>query len=112
MPPILVHVAENEALAEILKDVLRRQGIDAAVTGPNGSYRPFPTAWVDVDGGRGHECEVWIADDQQRQQAEAIVREFVSGAREPAGQQWRCPKCGEMIEPQFTACWKCGRGGR
>src|SRR5262245_29720579 len=20
---------------------------------------------------------------------------------------WKCPKCGEQIEPQFDSCWKC-----
>lgn len=108
MPPVLVHVAENAALAEILKDVLGQHGIEAVVTGPNGSYRPFPTAWIDVEGGSGHECEVWIAHDEQREQAEAIVRDFTSGAPPPAGETWRCPRCGEQMEPQFTTYWKCG----
>jgi rubrerythrin len=21
---------------------------------------------------------------------------------------WRCPSCGELVEGQFQACWKCG----
>ena len=25
-----------------------------------------------------------------------------------AGAGWRCPKCAQDIEPQFTACWACG----
>jgi hypothetical protein len=24
---------------------------------------------------------------------------------------WRCPKCGEIIEPQFELCWKCTPAG-
>jgi hypothetical protein len=24
------------------------------------------------------------------------------------GKPWKCPKCGEMSEPQFISCWKCG----
>jgi hypothetical protein len=24
------------------------------------------------------------------------------------GKSWKCPKCGEMSEPQFDTCWKCG----
>jgi hypothetical protein len=27
-----------------------------------------------------------------------------TAARSP----WKCPKCGEQLEPQFTTCWKCG----
>ena len=25
---------------------------------------------------------------------------------------WNCPKCGEDIEDQFDACWKCAGGGK
>jgi len=24
------------------------------------------------------------------------------------GRPWKCSKCGEMSEPQFDSCWKCG----
>jgi hypothetical protein len=24
------------------------------------------------------------------------------------GGPWKCPKCGEILEPQFESCWKCG----
>lgn len=40
--------------------------------------------------------------------AEALVRHFLKPppqTRPP----WRCGGCGEAIEEQFTACWKCGR---
>jgi hypothetical protein len=26
----------------------------------------------------------------------------------PKGKPWKCPKCGEISEPQFATCWKCG----
>jgi hypothetical protein len=25
----------------------------------------------------------------------------------PAGDAWTCPGCGEVLEPQFTSCWRC-----
>jgi uncharacterized OB-fold protein len=25
------------------------------------------------------------------------------------GEAWRCVQCGEMLEPQFAACWQCGQ---
>jgi hypothetical protein len=25
-----------------------------------------------------------------------------------SGPPWRCPGCGECLEAQFTACWRCG----
>jgi len=41
--------------------------------------------------------------------AEAMVREFLRPPRRTL-EQWRCANCGESIEGQFTACWKCGHG--
>ena len=29
---------------------------------------------------------------------------------ESVGKPWKCPKCGEILEPQFISCWKCGTG--
>ncbi|HWY32812.1 MAG TPA: hypothetical protein VNX46_18755 [Candidatus Acidoferrum sp.] len=26
----------------------------------------------------------------------------------PKGKPWKCLKCGEISEPQFATCWKCG----
>jgi hypothetical protein len=26
----------------------------------------------------------------------------------PVGGPWKCPKCGQISEPQFESCWKCG----
>lgn len=100
MSPILVHVAENQALAEILKDVLVRNGIGAMVT-----HHPFPQDGR-IEGSL--ECEVWIADENDLERARQIVQEFQQSPAQPTGWNWRCKQCGEEIEPQFTACWKCG----
>jgi hypothetical protein len=27
--------------------------------------------------------------------------------KKAAGVTWKCPKCGEDVEPQFGSCWKC-----
>ena len=55
-------------------------------------------------------CAVWITDDAQYETANALLMAFLRGdaAREFRGQHWRCPQCGEQLEGQFTACWKCG----
>ncbi len=39
--------------------------------------------------------------------AELVVRDFLRPQPQTT-QPWRCHGCGEMIEGQFTACWKCG----
>lgn len=51
--------------------------------------------------------ELWIQDDQRLAEALQIKAEFQTAAP-VVGKDWQCEKCGEMSEPQFTACWKCG----
>ena len=38
---------------------------------------------------------------------EKLLSEFLQPQLHPV-KPWRCPDCSEMIEGQFTACWKCG----
>jgi len=54
------------------------------------------------------ECapELWLLDDRDFDRAKRIVVDF---DRAPvAGPSWRCPECGEALEGQFSACWRCG----
>ncbi|HYT15257.1 MAG TPA: DUF2007 domain-containing protein [Burkholderiales bacterium] len=57
------------------------------------------------------ECalQLVIDRDEDGAAAEAVLHEFLRPSRR-AADSWRCPKCGEPIEGQFTACWKCGSG--
>ncbi|MBM3133041.1 MAG: DUF2007 domain-containing protein [Chloroflexi bacterium] len=51
--------------------------------------------------------EIWVIDDSQYERAKQIVDEVIS-AEIPKGPPWKCPRCGEEHEPQFTECWNCG----
>jgi hypothetical protein len=53
------------------------------------------------------ECqvEVWVMDPAEAARAERLLREDAP----PAGAAWTCPACGERLEPQFSACWRCAR---
>jgi rubrerythrin len=55
------------------------------------------------------ECslELHLADEADRPRAEAL-REACARPPEP-GPAWICSGCGETIEGQFGACWRCGR---
>ncbi|MRR36139.1 DUF2007 domain-containing protein [bacterium] len=57
---------------------------------------------------------VWIQDDSLMEQAMGIVSRYEQGlgSHVTIGVLWRCPKCGEMLEPQFSSCWQCGTGRR
>jgi hypothetical protein len=54
------------------------------------------------------ECAAQLVIDRPEDEvrAEEIVREFARPPR--AGTPWTCARCGEKLEGQFTACWKCG----
>lgn len=64
-----------------------------------------------LGGGAGElplgECEpeVWVAA-HNRQRAETLIHEAMSGASEARG--WTCSGCGETLEGVFDACWCCG----
>ena len=48
--------------------------------------------------------QLWVEDDL----APAALRALQKAEAEPTGAGWTCPQCGEQLEPQFTACWRCG----
>ncbi len=55
------------------------------------------------------ECALQLVLEREEDQAAAdmILGEFLRPRLQTAD-VWRCLKCGETIEGQFTACWKCG----
>jgi hypothetical protein len=97
-----LHAARHALEAHLVKGFLESNGVAAVVRGEflTSGWGELP---VDV-------CSVWISDDAQYDRAQALLVAFLRGdlAREFQGQNWCCPKCGEQIEGQFTACWKCG----
>ena len=97
-----VHVAKHAPEAHLVKGFLESNGVAAVVRGEflTSGWGELP---VDV-------CAVWVVDDTDYMRAQALLVAFLRGdaAREHRGQQWRCLQCGEELEGQFTACWKCG----
>ena len=55
------------------------------------------------------ECALQVVVEREADHAtaESIVGEFLR-PRHSDARCWRCGDCGETIEGQFTACWKCG----
>ena len=47
-----------------------------------------------------------LENEADRDTAESLIREMARPPR--AGGRWNCTRCGEALEPQFTACWRCG----
>lgn len=56
------------------------------------------------------EClpELWVVDDEVYPRARVLLEGWLQ-ADEHKAESWVCPGCGERLEGQFGACWKCGR---
>ena len=101
-----VFTSHDPILAGYLRAVLVEHGIGCIV---KNEY---------LLGGAGElppsECwpEVWVVEDGDEARARALVEEArpAEGAGEAAASGWRCPACGEWIEPEFGACWRCAGG--
>jgi hypothetical protein len=99
-----VFVAGDVTEAHFVRGLLESHGLSATVRGEDlGGTRgdvPFWETWPTV----------WVLDDSREAEAVELVRQYEAGTG-PAnteGGSWRCPRCGQELEPQFTACWVCG----
>jgi rubrerythrin len=50
--------------------------------------------------------ELWIVEDDMLHRALQVI-EAIKSAPSTEGGSWTCPECGEVLEPQFSSCWKC-----
>jgi GNAT superfamily N-acetyltransferase len=100
-----VFTAQHHPEAHFLCGLLEASGIAAEVRGE--------ALFTTIGGAAtipGAAPEVWIARADQLDRAREVLHLYVHGGGVPvaAGGAWRCPACGEVHEPQFTACWNCG----
>lgn len=84
------------------KNILAAQGIDAFI---KNEY---------LSGGAGElpPTECWpmlCVADNDAGRAQAIIHKAMSEDNRDKA-RWTCPRCGEVIEPQFEWCWNCGYG--
>ena len=96
-----VYTAKHPTEAHLIRGMLEAEGISSIVRGDQlyGAYGELPILPT-----------VWILDDALAAQADHLVRDFLHGtaARRHSHERWTCPQCGEVLEGQFTDCWKCG----
>jgi hypothetical protein len=48
--------------------------------------------------------QLYVEDGDEQ----AALRTLARAAAAPTGASWTCERCGEVLEPQFTSCWRCG----
>jgi hypothetical protein len=99
-----LHAARHALEAHAICGFLVSHGIEAEVRGEflTSGWGELP---VDV-------CSVWVSDDAQFEAANDLLIAYLKGsfARKFSGESWTCRSCGEAMEGQFTACWRCGTG--
>jgi len=96
-----VYSAQNTLMVDHLRNVLEAEGIGCVVRNRflSSALGRLPAA----------ECwtELWILDDTQLARAQRIVERAFEQDAAASRAKWECPQCGERLEPQFEACWKC-----
>ncbi|MBL0211518.1 MAG: DUF2007 domain-containing protein [Holophagaceae bacterium] len=100
-----VFEARHHAEAHFVAGLLDASGISAEVRGES--------LFTTVEGGTaipGMRPSVWILEDRQQEKAREILSNYATGEGAPTFSDgpWKCPRCGEIHEPQFAACWNCG----
>ena len=93
-----VYSNENSFLANNVKNLITAQGIDVFIKneysqGAVGELSAFD-AWP----------EVWVLDDEDYDQAMAVVSLSQHSA---TAADWICQRCGESNDGAFEICWQC-----
>lgn len=96
-----VYTSEDRLLVEHVKNILENENIrcvlkNTFLSSGAGELPPLE-CWL----------ELWVTDDKQANQARTLIQQLLQ-AQQIKKKDWQCPNCGEMLEGQFTACWKCG----
>jgi len=96
-----VYSSPNFTLASLFRHILEENGIMCIMKNEHISNL--------VGEVPANECwpEVWVFEDSEYERAMDILKDN-SASINPSLKRWKCPKCGEDIEKQFTECWKCG----
>lgn len=84
----------------MIRGFLDSHGIEAIV---RGEY--LTSGWGELP---ADVCAVWVVDDAQFGEADALLKAFLKGSYASGLGTWRCANCGETLEGQFTECWSCG----
>lgn len=98
-----VYSAHSPLLVAHMRNVLEGEGIrcttrNMGLVGGAGELPPT-AVWP----------ELWVERDADHARAERVVAEALRDDQ-ASGPTWRCPACGEELEPQFDTCWRCAAG--
>jgi hypothetical protein len=92
-----IFTARHPAEAHLIQGLLQSKGITSELRGEAlfGARGEIPV-WEALP-------EIWVDEDQVSEALGVIQSQSSSDDNGP----WECSNCGETVEAQFTACWKC-----
>lgn len=100
MLKLITFSPHERPLAGLLKERLEQEGIACLLRNEELFAAMGEIPFVELT------PELWIIDDDVLPRARLLLDGWL---RPPDGTPpWTCPECGEELEGQFGACWKCG----
>jgi len=99
---IKLYTATDLADATLLVDQLARSGVRARVRNADLSSLAGQLPFGQVL------PEVWLERDGDAYAGSTILEDYVARKKVPAGEDRRCPECGEDNPSNFELCWQCG----
>ncbi len=99
-----IYGARDLAEAQFVKGLLDAQEIPAVVQGG-----PLQAVLGEIPVTPESLPSVWV-NEPDAQRALQIIDELKRGGPAALDPQpaWTCPRCGEVLEGQFSSCWNCG----
>lgn len=92
------YIAADPVDAHIVRGMLEAQGLHAVVKGDIAWSARGETPLTDDTA-----PAVWVREEDLQS-----ARELIESQHRAGGSDWKCRKCGERLEGQFTQCWNCG----
>jgi hypothetical protein len=89
-------------LALLLKELLEGEGIACLIRNEELFAAMGEIPFVELY------PELWVIDDEVYPRARVLLDGWLK-TEELQAEPWVCPGCGEKLEGQFGACWKCGQ---
>ena len=101
MKKLHVFSIADRAEAGLLKELLAREGVVCLLRNEQlfAALGEIPFL----------ECspELWVVDDEVWPRAKMLLDNWFKTEENTVS--WTCSSCGETLEGQFGACWKCGK---
>jgi hypothetical protein len=99
-----IFFASSPTEAHIVCELLKSQGISCEVRGEGlfGLKGEIPFT-------QENDPYIWLFQHSQIDAAKHVIQDFEQQKRPSTEPIWVCENCQQENEPQFGACWQCGK---